>query len=255
MRGDDELHDKMFSYLTPNDRVPADHPLRPIRIIVDVTLKEMSDSFQHMYSRIGRPSIPPEKLLRALLLQVFYSVRSERLLMEQLEYNMLFRWFVGLSMDDKIWDHSTFSKNRQRFIESEISSEFFRKIRAYAQESGWLSDEHFTVDGTLIEAWASQKSFQPKEKTLAPPDDDGGSGRNVEVDFKGTERTNDTHESKTDPEARLYKKAKGASSQLCYMGHVTMENRNGLVIETCLTKASGTAEREAALVMVTLTLH
>jgi transposase len=249
MRGDDILEDKMFSYLSPNDRVPTDHPLRSIRKIVDTMLREMSDEFQSMYSRTGRPSIPPEKLLRALLLQVFYTVRSERLLMEQLEYNMLFRWFVGLSMDDKVWDHSTFSKNRQRFIDSELSGEFFKKVRDYAQEGGWLSDEHFTVDGTLIEAWASQKSFQPKDTPTSPPEG-GESGKNVEVDFKGTERTNDTHESKTDRDARLYKKAKGTTSQLCYIGHVAMENRNGLVIEACLTKASGTAEREAAVAMV-----
>lgn len=249
MRGDDVHQDKMFSYVSPEQRVPAAHPLRGIRKIVDQTLKEMSVAFQQMYSRVGRPSIPPEKLLRALLLQVFYSVRSERLLMEQLEYNLLFRWFVGLSMDDPVWDHSSFSKNRQRLIDSEISWQFFKRVQEYARKAGFLSDEHFTVDGTLIEAWASQKSFQPKDGNSQPPQG-GAGGRNTEVDFRGQERTNDTHESKTDPDARLYKKAKGAQARLCYIGHVAMENRNGLAVDTMLTLASGTAEREAAVEMI-----
>lgn len=249
MRGHDVHQDGMFSYLSPEQRVPANHPLRRVRQIVDQTLKEMSAAFQQMYSRVGRPSIPPEKLLRALLLQIFYSVRSERLLMEQLEYNLLFRWFVGLSMDDPVWDHSSFSKNRQRLVDSEISWEFFKRVQEYAKTAGLLSDEHFTVDGTLIEAWASQKSFQPKNKDSSPPQG-GEGGRNVEVDFHGKERTNDTHESKTDPDARLYKKAKGAEARLCYMGHVAMENRNGLVVDTMVTIASGTAEREAAVEML-----
>jgi len=249
MRGQDILQDGMFSYLSLEQRVPANHPLQQVRKTVDQILREISPTFQQMYSRIGRPSIPPEKLLQALLLQIFYSVRSERLVMEQLEYNLLFRWFVGFSMDDPVWEHSSFSKNRERLIEAEVSQEFFARVQKYAQEAGLISDEHFTVDGTLIEAWASQKSFQPKDKDSASPPENGG-GRNAEVDFKGKERTNDTHESKTDPEARLYKKAKGAEARLCYLGHVTMENRNGLVVDAVLTLASGTAEREAALQMI-----
>ena len=249
MRGPDVQQDGMFSYLSPEQRVPVNHPLRRVRQIVDQILKEMSDSFQTMYSRVGRPSIPPEKLLRTLLLQIFYSVRSERLLMEQLEYNMLFRWFVGLSMDDPVWDHSSFSKNRERLIDAEISQGFFQKVREYATNEGLLSDEHFTVDGTLIEAWASQKSFQPKDQDSTPPKG-GEGGRNPEVDFHGKERANDTHESKTDPDARLYKKAKGTEAKLCYLGHVAMENRNGLVVDTMVTLASGTAERDAAIEMI-----
>ncbi len=249
MRGNDIQQGGMFSYVSPEQRVPATHPLRQVRQIVDRILKEMSPTFQHMYSRMGRPSIPPEKLLRALLLQIFYSVRSERLLMEQLEYNLLFRWFVGLSMDDPVWEHSSFSKNRQRLIDAEISQEFFTRVREYATQQGLLSDEHFTVDGTLIEAWASQKSFQPKDRNGEPPTS-GEGGRNAEVDFRGKERTNDTHESKTDADARLYKKAKGAEARLCYLGHVVMENRNGLVVDTVVTLASGTAERDAAVQMI-----
>jgi len=234
MRGDDVQQESMFSYLSPEARVPRDHPLRPIRDMVNQALAELSGEFQAMYSREGRPSIPPEKLLRALLLQVLYTIRSARLLMEQLDYNLLFRWFVGLSMDDKVWDHSVFSKNQERFLDSDLAGAFFARILKQAAGAGLLSNEHFTVDGTLIEAWASLKSFRPKN---APPPA-GGGGRNPEVDFHGEKRLNQTHASTTDPEARL-----------CFTGHVLMENRHGLIISPRLTAATGTAEREAAEAM------
>ena len=246
MRGDDVQQQAMFSYLSPEARVPQDHPLRPIRKMVNQALADLSRDFQAMYSSAGRPSIPPEKLLRALLLQVLYTIRSERLLMEQLDYNLLFRWFVGLSMDDKVWNHSVFSKNQERFLGSDLAAAFFGRIKAQAAQAGLLSDEHFTVDGTLIEAWASLKSFRPKD---APPPDAGG-GRNPEVDFHGERRLNQTHASTTDPEARLFRKGKGKEAKLCFMGHVLMENRHGLVISPRLTAATGTAEREAAEAMV-----
>jgi len=246
MRGDDIHQDAMFSYLSPEARVPKDHPLRPLRQMVNQALRELSRDFQAMYSREGRPSIPPEKLLRALLLQVLYTIRSERLLMEQLDYNLLFRWFVGLSMDDKVWDHSVFSKNRDRFLRSDLAAAFFGRIQEQAAQAGLLSDEHFTVDGTLIEAWASLKSFRPKD--TPPPS--GGASRNPEVDFHGERRLNQTHTSTTDPEARLFKKGKGKEAKLCFMGHVLMENRHGLIITPRLTAATGTAEREAAEDMV-----
>jgi transposase len=214
--------------------------------MVNQALAELSGDFQAMYSREGRPSIPPEKLLRALLLQVLYTIRSERLLMEQLDYNLLFRWFVGLSMDDKVWNHSVFSKNRERFLRSDLAAAFFRRILEQAAAAGLLSDEHFTVDGTLIEAWASLKSFRPKD---GPPPE-GGGGRNPAVDFHGDKRLNRTHASTTDPEARLFKKAKGKEAKLCFMGHVLMENRHGLVVSPRLTAATGTAEREAAVGLV-----
>jgi transposase len=242
MRGNDVQQETMFSYLSPEARVPQDHPLRPIRDMVNRALAELSGEFQAMYSQEGRPSIPPEKLLRALLLQILYTIRSERLLMEQLDYNLLFRWFVGLSMDDKVWDHSVFSKNQERFLDSDLAAAFFARILKQAAAAGLLSDEHFTVDGTLIEAWASLKSFRPKD--TPPPA--GGSGRNPEVDFHGEKRLNQTHASTTDPEARLFKKGKGKEAKLCFMGHVLMENRHGLIVSPRLTAASGTAEREAA---------
>jgi transposase len=239
MRGNDIQQDAMFSYLSPEQRVPADHPLRPIRQMVDTVLKRLSPRFEAMYAEGGRPSIPPEKLLRALLLQCLYSVRSERMLMEQLDYNLLFRWFVGLNMDDPIWDFTVFSKNRERLLEAEVSRAFFEEIGELAREKGLLSDEHFTVDGTLIEAWAGQKSFKPRTGTPLPPaDSDPG---NPSVDFRGQKRTNDTHASTTDPDAQLYKKAKGQEAKLGFLGHVLMENRHGLVVETRLTKATGTA--------------
>ena len=246
MRGDDVQQQAMFSYLAPEARVPKDHPLRPIRDMVNQALADLSGEFQAMYSREGRPSIPPEKLLRALLLQVLYTIRSERLLMEQLDYNLLFRWFVGLSMDDQVWDHSVFSKNQERFLDSDLAGAFFSRILKQAASAGLLSKEHFTVDSTLIEAWASLKSFRPKD---APPPESGG-GRNPEVDFHGEKRLNQTHASTTDPEARLFKKGKGKEAKLCFMGHVLMENRHGLVVSPRLTAATGTAERQAAEAMV-----
>lgn len=247
MRGSDVHQDGMFSYLSPEARVPQDHPLRPIRKMVNQALSELCKEFQAMYAREGRPSIPPEKLLRALVLQVLYSVRSERLLMEQLDYNLLFRWFVGLSMDDRVWDHSTFSKNRERFIQSDLAAAFFSRIKDQAAQAGLLSDEHFTVDGTLIEAWASMKSFRLKD---TPPPPAGGGGRNPEVDFHGERRLNETHASTTDPQARLYRKGPGKEAKLCFMGHVLMENRHGLVFTPGLSLASGRAERETAEQMV-----
>jgi len=248
MRGNDIQQDAMFSYLSPEQRVPADHPLRPIRQMVDTVLKRLSPRFEAMYAEGGRPSIPPEKLLRALLLQCLYSVRSERLLMEQLDYNLLFRWFVGLNMDDPIWDFTVFSKNRERLLEADVARAFFTEIGKLAREQGLLSDEHFTVDGTLIEAWAGQKSFKPRSGAPPPPtDSDPG---NPCVNFRGERRTNDTHASTTDADAKLYKKAKGQEAKLAFLGHVLMENRHGLVVETRLTAATGTAEREAALEMI-----
>jgi transposase len=248
MRGDDLQQGAMFSYLSPEQRVPAAHPLRPIRQMVDRVLKRLSPRFEALYAERGRPSIAPEKLLRALLLQCLYSVRSERMLMEQLDYNLLFRWFVGLNMDDPVWDFTVFSKNRERLLEAEVSRAFFEEIGELAREKGLLCDEHFSVDGTLIEAWAGQKSFKPRAGTLPPPtDSDAG---NPSVDFRGEKRSNETHASTTDPDARLYKKAKGREAKLGFLGHVLMENRHGLVVETRLTQATGTAEREASLEMV-----
>ena len=220
MRGEDAQQEAMFSYVSPEKRVPQDHPLRTIREMVDGILREMSPRFARLYSNRGRPSIAPERLLRALLLQVFYSIRSERMLMEQLDYNLLFRWFVGMEMDEEVWDHAVFSKNRERLLNQEVAEAFFRRVLKRAQP--YLSDEHFTADGTLIEAWASHKSFRPKD------DSKGGTPR--EADFHGQQRTNETHQSTTDPEARLYKKAKGGEAKLSYLGHVLMENRNGLLV-------------------------
>ena len=241
MRGADQQQEAMFSYISPEKRVPADHPLRVIRERVDGVLKEMSPRFARLYAQVGRPSIPPERLLRALLLQIFYSIRSERLLMEQLDYNLLFRWFVGMEMDERVWDHAVFSKNRERLLNEEIAEAFFPRVLKRAQP--YLSDEHFTVDGTLIEAWARHKSFRPKDE---PPRPGGG---NREVNFHGQTRSNDTHQSTTDPEARLYKKTKGSEAKLSYLGHGLMENRHGLLVKTRVTLADGTAERDAALGM------
>lgn len=249
MRGENHEQDRMFSYRSPADRVPLDHPLRAVKEMANRALKELSPEFSKMYARGGRPSIAPEKLIRALLLQVLYSIRSERMLMEQLDYNLLFRWFVGLSMDDEVWDHSTFSKNRERLLEADIVGKFFAQIREQAREKGLLSDEHFTVDGTLIEAWASQKSFRLKEEGPSDPTS-GGGARNEEVDYRGQKRSNQTHASTTDGDARLAKKSRGAESKLAYHGHVLMENKNGLVVDSQLTRCSGTAEVDAALAMV-----
>jgi len=248
MRRDDEQQQAMYSYISPEQRVPQDHPLRPIRRMVNRVLKELSPMLGGLYSRWGRPSIPPERLLRALLLQVFYSIRSERLLMEQLDYNLLFRWFVGLNMDDPVWNHSTFSKNRARFLSSDLAEAFFAGILKQAGEAGLLSDEHFSVDGTLIEAWASMKSVRPRDDDPEAPS--GGQGRNPTVDFRGEKRSNATHGSTTDPQARLYRKSAGQETKLCFMGHVLMDNRHGLAVDSRLTLATGKAERHAAVDMV-----
>jgi len=247
MRGPNERSDFLFSYLSPEQRVPADHPLRPIRRIVDTALARLTAEFEALYTDFGRPSIPPEQLLRALLLQVLYTVRSERLLIEQLEYNLLFRWFVGLGLDERIWNHSTFSKNRDRLLRGAIADAFFAQVLDEARGHGLLSDEHFTVDGTLLEAWASQKSFRPKdEDPPAPPADP----KNPTVNFRGERRKNDTHQSTTDPDARMYRKSDGHPARLVYMGHVLMENRSGLIVDTDLTPADGYGERYAALEML-----
>jgi transposase len=241
MRGDSTDPGPMFSYISAAQRVPAGHPLRRIREMADTALKALSREFDRLYSKVGRPSIPPEHLLRALLLQYFYGIRSERLLMEQLDYNLLFRWFVGLSMDDEVWDASTFSKNRDRLLEGEIAERFLQAVVEQASAKGLTSDEHFSIDGTLIEAWASQKSFKPKGGDKGQ----GPEGRNPHVDFRGKERKNDTHESTTDPDARLYRKGDGQESKLSYLGHVVMENRHGLVVGCEVTHANGYGEREA----------
>ncbi len=242
MRGEDSKQEAMFSYLSPEKRVPTEHPLRRIREMVDTVLTEMSPRFAKLYADVGRPSIAPERLLRALLLQIFYSVRSERLLMEQLDYNLLFRWFVGLGMDEPVWNHAVFSKNRERLLNEEIAEGFFQQVLGLAQP--YLSDEHFTVDGTLLEAWASHKSFRRKDEGQGPRD------RNGEADFHGEKRSNDTHQSTTDPEARLYKKSAGSEAKLAYLGHALMENRHGLLVKMRVTQATGTAERDAALRMI-----
>ena len=247
MRGSDERSDVLFSYVSPEQRVRADHPMRPIRRIVDAALGRLSPRFDAIYTEFGRPSIPPEQLLRALLLQVLYTVRSERLLIEQLEYNLLFRWFVGLGMDEPIWDHSTFSKNRDRLLRGDIADAFFAEVLGEARTHGLLSDEHFTVDGTLLEAWASHKSFRPKDEDAPPP---SGNPKNPAVNFRGERRKNDTHASTTDPDARLYRKGDGQPARLVYLGHVLMENRSGLVVDTEVTPADGYGERHAALTMV-----
>lgn len=237
----------MWTTLQPEQTVPPNHPLRPIRAMVNEILRELSPEFSKLYSRRGRPSIPPEKLLRALLLQILFSIRSEPMLLEQLRYNLLFRWFVGLSMDDPILDVSTFSKNRKRFLDGEISRQFFTAAVERARGANLLSDEHFTVDGTLIEAWASQKSFKPKDGSGGGS---GSDGRNAEADFHGQKRRNDTHASTTDPDARLFKKSSNTAAVLGYLGHALMDNRHGLIVDVDTTLASGTAEREAALTML-----
>jgi transposase len=244
MRGDDpEPQGSMWSYVPMERRIPADHPLRRMRPLVDAVLRELSPQFDGLYSRVGRPSIAPEKLLRTLLLQVLYTVRSERLLMEQLDYNLLFRWFVGLEMDDPIWDPTVFTKNRQRLLTGDIAQAFFDRVVAQARQQGLLSDEHFTVDGTLVEAWAGLKSFQRLGETAEPPDDPG----NPTVNFHGERRSNATHGSTTDPDARLARKGNSHEAKLAYTGHGLMENRNGLAVGGRVLRASGHAERAAAL--------
>ena len=246
MRGGDSQQGHMWSYLQPEQRVPQDHPLRPIRAMVDQALKDLSPRFALLYSHTGRPSIPPEQLLRALLLQAFYSVRSERQLMEQLDYNLLFRWFVGLSMDDPIWDPTVFTKNRDRLLQGDIAQAFFAAVLSQAREANLVSAEHFTVDGTLLEAWASHKSFRPKDDPTPPTDDDPG---NPTVDFRGEKRSNTTHQSTTDPDAQLVRKSRGQAASLAYRGHVLMENRSGLVIGAQATQVVGASEPTTALAL------
>jgi transposase len=246
MRGADRQTGKLFSYASPESLVPQDHPLRAIRLLANAALDRLSAAFAAIYADTGRPSIAPEKLLRALLLQAFYSIRSERQLMEQLDYNLLFRWFVGLAMDVPVWDVTVFTKNRDRLLEGDIARGFLAAILADPEVKPLLSSEHFSVDGTLIEAWASMKSFRPRDGSGEPPQP----GRNGERNFRGEKRSNETHASTTDPDARLFRKSAGQPSQLCHMAHVLMENRNGLVVDATTTTATGTAEREAAAAMV-----
>jgi transposase len=247
MRGPDEQTSGMFSYVVPEHRVRQDHPLRAIRRMTDEVLTALSPRFDRMYSEIGRPSIPPEQLLRALVLQSLYTIRSERLLMEEIDYSILFRWFIGLGMDDEIWSPTTFSKNRDRLLEGDVAAAFFDAVVDQARQAGLLSDEHFTVDGTLLEAWASLKSFRRKDAGPTEPPDDPG---NPTLNFHGESRRNDTHQSTTDPDALLARKGNGREAKLSYAGHVLLDNRYGLVANVCVTAATGTAEREAALVLL-----
>jgi transposase len=248
MRGEEEQQPYIWSHVSMEERIPSGHPLRDIRKLADTVLVKLSDRFGEIYSHLGRPSIPPEYLLRALLLQVLFSVRSERQLMEQTNYNLLFRWFIGLSADDPVWDASVFSKNRDRLLEGGIADEFFRGVLEVADDRGLISDEHFTIDGTLLEAAASLKSFQKKGVDRSHPDDDDPG--NPSVNFHGEKRRNDTHESATDPDARLFRKGPGKESRLSYMGHLLMENRNGLAIMAGITRATGTAERDVAAIFI-----
>src|SRR5713226_9346850 len=242
MRGDDPKPASVWSYLPPEARVPADHPLRPIREMTDRALRELDPVFRRLYAKSGRPSIPPERLLRALLLQLLYSIRSERLLMERLDTDLLFRWFVGLAADDPIWDVTVFTKNRERLLRGEVAQAFFGAVLRQARERALLSDEHFSVDGTLVDAWAGQKSFRPT--------DDDGPASGGEADFRGERRTNQTHRSTTDPEARLFRRGNSQEARLAYLGHVVMEHRSGLAVAGELSEANGYAEREAALRLV-----
>ena len=246
MRGDDEICGSLFSYVDLEDRVRADHPLRPICEIANAALAALS-GFAALYYGMGRPSVPPEKLLRAMLLQAFYSVRSERQLMERIEFDLLFRWFVGIGIDDPVWDHSSFSKNRDRLLEGEVAAKFLAAVLSQPRVKRLLSSEHFSVDGTLIQAWASMKSFKPKQGS---GHDGGGGGRNTPADFRGQKRSNETHGSTTDPDARLYRRGPGMEARLCFIGHGLMENRSGLIVDARLTRVSGHAERLAALDMV-----
>jgi len=251
MRGEDERSEEgLFSYVPLEKRIPADHPLRAIRALADEALNGLSRTFDRLYSDEGRPSIPPERLLRALLLQAFYTVRSERQLMEQLDYNLLFRWFVGLSTDDRVWDATVFCKNRDRLLNGDIAAKFFARVLNLPQVRTLLSGEHFSVDGTLIEAWASMKSFVPKDGGDPPSGKGQDGGRNAERNFHGEKRKNDTHSSTTDPDARLFRKGMGKEAKLCHMGHLMTENRNGLIVDARLTEANGTAERTTALAMI-----
>ncbi|MCW1842213.1 IS5 family transposase [Prosthecomicrobium hirschii] len=250
MRGTDERTGSLFSYVDLEARVRSDHPLRPIRALVKEALAGLERDFAALYSSVGRPSIPPERLLRAMLLQAFYSIRSERQLMERLDFDLLFRWFVGLGIDDPTWDHSIFSKNRDRLLEGDIAARFLSAVLAQPRVKRLLSSEHFSVDGTLIEAWASMKSFKPKDGSGPPGDPPSSGGRNAEADFRGEKRSNETHASTTDPDARLYRKGPGMEAKLAFLGHALMENRSGLLVDACLTRVSGHAERIAALAMI-----
>jgi transposase len=247
MRGNDQQQNHVFSYISPEQRVRKDHPLRPIRRMVDEILKQLSPQFDKMYAKGGRPSIPPEHLLRAQLLQMLYSVRSERLLMEELDYNILFRWSVGLNLDDEVWDATVFTKNRNRLLKAEVAKEFLARVVEQAREQGWTSDEHFSVDGTLLEAWASAKSFQAKDQQRMPPPEDPG---NPTVDFHGEKRSNQTHESRSDRDALLARKGAGKEAKLSYSGNLLVENRNGLIVSSLVWEATGTAERDAAMTML-----
>lgn len=242
MRGNLSHQSAMFSYVSLEERIPKHHPLRKLRLIVDTILATMDKEFEAAYAQTGRPSVPPERLLKAMLLQILFTLRSERLLVESIDYNLLYRWFVGLSIDEPVWDHSTFSQNRERLFNEGLARVFFERVKALADWKRLTSSEHFSVDGTLIDAWASHKSFRPKDG-----DGSSGTGRNPEVDFKGQPRANDTHASTTDPDARLFKKSEGTASRLCHMSHLLMENRNGLVVDVATTEANGKAERQAAL--------
>ncbi len=249
MRGPDHPQTALFSYLSIEDRIPVDHPLRAIQALVNPILAELSPRFQAMYARLGRPSMPPERLLRALLLQVLYTIRSERQLMEQLDYNLLFRWFVGLNPDDTVWVPTVFTKNRDRLLEGNIAEAFLHAVLKAADARGLLSHEHFTVDGTLLEAWASQKSFRPKDDPTPPPSD--GDPSNPTVNFRREKRSNATHQSATDPDVRLTRKSNGTAALLCHLGSVLMDNRHGLIVATDVRPPSGTAEREAGVEMLT----
>lgn len=246
MRGGEEEAEQLFSYVGMEERVPQDHPLRAIRALVEEVLEQMSPQFAALYSHTGRPSIAPEHLLKASLLQAFFSIRSERQLVEQIDYNILFRWFVGISMDSRIWDASTFSKNRERLMQADVAQAFLATLMGLSQVKQLLSSDHFSVDGTLLEAWASMKSFVPKDGSGDPP----SPGRNGERNFHKEKRSNETHASTTDPDARLFRKSNGQESRLAYLGHTLMENRNGLIVQAEVTRATGTAERDAALVLI-----
>jgi transposase len=241
MRGLESSQQQLFSYINLEERIPANHSLRPLKVLVDSILKGMDQQFDAVYSQEGRPSIPPERLLRASLVQVLFTIRSERQLVEHIEYNLLYRWFVGLGIDEAVWDHSTFTQNRDRLLDNEMAGHFFTGVKELASWPELSSDAHFSIDGTLLDAWASHKSFVRKDGDNNPPDDNT---RNPTRDFKGEKRSNATHESTTDPGARLVRKSDGDASRLCYMGHVLMENRNGLVVDVSVSAATGTAERE-----------
>lgn len=251
MRGADITQEELFSYRTLEERIPKNHPLRKFRAVVDILLKTLDSELDALYARTGRDSIPPERLLRASLLQVIYTIRSERQLVEQIDFNLLYRWFVGLTTDDEVWHHSTFSANRDRLLNERVARLFFGRVLLLAEWKELVSNEHFSVDGTLIKAWASMKSFVKKDGSSSPPEDHT---RNPTINFKGEKRSNDTHVSRTDPDARLYKKSEGDKSQLCFLGHALMENRSGLVVDVEVTHATGTAEREAATTMIKRTI-